>query len=122
HDSEARRRARAAGSRRRRLAGRVGPRPRALRLGPRQLHRNPHGRSGSLPAAAAARANARQRAEGARRAVPLARRGMAAMNNRNGAEPKKLKGKKYEKELTRLQAKLCSLQEYVKEKGGGVVV
>ena len=30
---------------------------------------------------------------------------------------KKLKRKDFEKELLRLQAKLCVLQEYVKEKG-----
>jgi polyphosphate kinase 2 len=34
----------------------------------------------------------------------------------------KLKAKKYEKELRRLQGKLCSLQEWVKEKGLRVIV
>ena len=36
--------------------------------------------------------------------------------------PKKLKTKKYEKELSRLQAKLCILQEWVKHKGLKVCV
>ena len=36
--------------------------------------------------------------------------------------PKKLKTKKYEKELMRLQAKLCILQEYVKAKGLRAIV
>ncbi len=38
------------------------------------------------------------------------------------AKTKKLKGKKYVKELARLQAKLCVLQEWVKEKGLRVIV
>jgi len=37
-------------------------------------------------------------------------------------EPKRLKRKKYEEELRRLQAKLCTLQEWVKAKGLRVVV
>jgi polyphosphate kinase len=37
-------------------------------------------------------------------------------------EPKKMKRKKFEKELTRLQAKLCILQDWVKEKGLRVIV
>jgi len=43
------------------------------------------------------------------------------MANDNGT-PKKLKTKKYEKELARLQAKLCNLQEWVKAKGLRVIV
>jgi polyphosphate kinase len=45
-------------------------------------------------------------------------------HSRNGAnpEPKKLKNKKYLKELERLQAKLCVLQEWVKAKGLRVIV
>src|SRR4051812_12333394 len=42
--------------------------------------------------------------------------------NGNGKERKKLKDKQYLKELTRLQGKLCALQEYVKEKGLRVIV
>ena len=38
------------------------------------------------------------------------------------AETKKLKRKQFEKELLRLQAKLCVLQDYVKEKGLRVIV
>jgi polyphosphate kinase len=38
------------------------------------------------------------------------------------AEPKKMKQKKFEKELVRLQAKLCALQDWVKEKGLKVIV
>src|SRR5215471_2388454 len=34
-----------------------------------------------------------------------------------GEEPKKMKGKKYMKELRKLQAELCKLQEWVKHKG-----
>lgn len=37
-------------------------------------------------------------------------------------EAKKLKGKKYEKELRRLQAELCHLQEWVKHKGLRVII
>jgi polyphosphate kinase 2 len=37
-------------------------------------------------------------------------------------QPKKLKNKKYLKELTRLQAELCILQDWVKEKGLRVIV
>jgi polyphosphate kinase len=37
-------------------------------------------------------------------------------------EPKKMKRKAFEKELTRLQAKLCILQDWVKEKGLRVIV
>jgi polyphosphate kinase 2 len=37
-------------------------------------------------------------------------------------EPKPMKRKKYEKELTRLQGKLCMLQDWVKEKGLRVIV
>src|SRR5947209_1203478 len=38
------------------------------------------------------------------------------------AEEKKLKRKRYEKELRRLQAELCKLQEWVKHKGLRVIV
>ncbi len=38
------------------------------------------------------------------------------------SEEKKLKSKKYEKELTRLQGKLCMLQEWVKEKGVRAII
>ena len=42
---------------------------------------------------------------------------------KNGSEkPKKLKSKTYEKELLRLQEKLCLLQEWVKHKGLRVVI
>jgi polyphosphate kinase len=37
-------------------------------------------------------------------------------------DDKKLKGKKYDKELRRLQEKLCMLQEWVKEKGLRVII
>ena len=37
-------------------------------------------------------------------------------------EPKKLKNKQYEKELRKLQAELCMLQEWVKHKGLRVIV
>lgn len=37
-------------------------------------------------------------------------------------EPKKLKRKKYEKELRRLQAELCYLQDWVKQTGQRVIV
>jgi polyphosphate kinase len=37
-------------------------------------------------------------------------------------EPKKLKTKKYEKQLRKLQVELCHLQEWVKHKGLRVIV
>ncbi len=40
----------------------------------------------------------------------------------NSGEAKKLKRKKYEKELRRLQAQLCKLQDWVKHKGLRVIV
>jgi polyphosphate kinase 2 len=40
----------------------------------------------------------------------------------DGADGKKLKTKKYEKELRRLQAELCILQDWVKEKGLRIMV
>jgi polyphosphate kinase len=40
----------------------------------------------------------------------------------NGKKSKKLKNKKYEKELRKLQAKLCHLQEWVKHKGLRVII
>src|SRR5262245_3505858 len=45
-----------------------------------------------------------------------------AMKNENNNEKQKLTGKQYEKELRRLQAELCHLQEWVKAKGLRVVV
>lgn len=44
-----------------------------------------------------------------------------AKNKKNGSE-KRLKGKQYEKELRRLQAELCKLQDWVKYKGLRVMV
>jgi len=45
------------------------------------------------------------------------------MSHNNGSNnDQKLKKKKFEKELTRLQGKLCILQDYVKEKGMRVIV
>src|SRR6266576_3252622 len=46
---------------------------------------------------------------------------MAAVNE-DRKRPGKLKLKKYEKELTRLQGKLCDLQEWVKAEGLRVIV
>ena len=59
-------------------AGRGRSGPLALRFGPRQLHRDPDRRPGSLPAAAAARRDARRRAARPRRALPRAGRRLAA--------------------------------------------
>jgi polyphosphate kinase 2 len=42
--------------------------------------------------------------------------------NSNSGEPKKLKAKKYEKELRKLQAELCALQDWVKHKGLRVII
>src|SRR4051812_20917182 len=39
----------------------------------------------------------------------------------NGSD-KKLKRKKYEKELRKLQAELCALQDWVKEKGLRIII
>jgi len=43
-------------------------------------------------------------------------------NRQNNGEAKGLKRKRYEKELRRLQAKLCKLQDWVKYKGLRVMV
>ena len=43
-------------------------------------------------------------------------------NHANPDKPKKLKAKKYEKELRKLQAELCKLQEWVKYKGLRVII
>ena len=45
---------------------------------------------------------------------------MSKETNANGAE--KLKGKKYVKELRKLQGELCQLQEWVKHKGLRVII
>jgi polyphosphate kinase 2 len=46
-----------------------------------------------------------------------------ATNKKSKAEPgKKLKAKKYEKELRKLQAELCRLQDWVKHKGLRVII
>jgi polyphosphate kinase len=47
---------------------------------------------------------------------------MSKKNKRPNGETKKLKRKEYEKELRRLQAKLCHLQAWVKHKGLRVIV
>src|SRR6187455_946704 len=44
------------------------------------------------------------------------------MQNENKNNGQKLKTKKYEKELRKLQARLCKLQDWVKFKGLGVIV
>jgi polyphosphate kinase 2 len=49
----------------------------------------------------------------------------ARKDDENGKKPqksKKLKSKEYEKELVRLQGKLCALQEWVKAKGKRVII
>src|SRR4051812_46074449 len=43
-------------------------------------------------------------------------------NGKAKSDNGKLKGKKYEKELRKLQAKLCHLQDWVKETGARVIV
>lgn len=50
------------------------------------------------------------------------RRSRAEGGNGSAHDDRKLKGKKYEKELRRLQAELCHLQEWVKHKGLRVIV
>src|SRR5947208_3200537 len=47
---------------------------------------------------------------------------MAKTEDKNGNGESKLKRKKYEKELRRLQAELCRLQEWVKHKGLRIVI
>ncbi len=47
---------------------------------------------------------------------------MASTDDKNDGKNGKMKRKKYEKELTRLQGKLCVLQDWVKEKGLRVIV
>ena len=62
------------------LAGRFRSVARALRFRPRQLHRNPDRRPGPVRTAAPAGADARRRASRAGRAVPNARRRLAAVD------------------------------------------
>src|SRR5438093_3005758 len=47
---------------------------------------------------------------------------MAKTEDKNGNGESKLKRKKYEKELRRLQAELCRLQEWVKHKGLRIMI
>jgi polyphosphate kinase 2 len=47
---------------------------------------------------------------------------MSTKNKDHDGEPEKLKTKQYEKELRRLQAELCKLQEWVKYKGLRVII
>ena len=47
---------------------------------------------------------------------------MGKKDDRKAERPEKLSGKKYEKELRKLQAELCKLQDWVKEKGLRVIV
>lgn len=47
---------------------------------------------------------------------------MSKKEREKSDQPKKLSSKKYEKELRRLQAELCKLQDWVKEKGLRVIV
>src|SRR5437870_5899193 len=47
---------------------------------------------------------------------------MAKTEDKNGNGESKLKRKKYEKELRRLQAELCRLQEWVKAKGLRIMI
>src|SRR6185436_1836869 len=39
-----------------------------------------------------------------------------------GGGPKRLKGKRYEKELRKLQERLCMLQDWVKKKGLRIII
>ena len=43
-------------------------------------------------------------------------------NGRDKSGPKKMKRKTYEKELRKLQVRLCQLQDWVKEKGLRVII
>src|SRR5512143_1434751 len=45
-----------------------------------------------------------------------------AMSKKNQDEPRQLKRKQYEKELRKLQAELCKLQDWVKHKGLRVII
>src|SRR5881397_3049882 len=47
---------------------------------------------------------------------------MAKTEDKNGNGESKLKRKKYKKELRRLQAELCRLQEWVKHKGLRIII
>src|SRR5215203_5769467 len=47
---------------------------------------------------------------------------MSKENEQSDASAKKLKNKKYDKELRRLQAELCKLQEWIKHKGLRVII
>src|SRR3982751_6702280 len=47
---------------------------------------------------------------------------MSKKHQTNDAEPEKLKNKEYTKEMRKLQAELCHLQEWVKHKGLRVII
>src|SRR5512137_393609 len=47
---------------------------------------------------------------------------MSKKDKKTNGEPKKLKAKKYEKQLRKLQAELCHLQDWVKHKGLRVII
>src|SRR5438045_4853976 len=47
---------------------------------------------------------------------------MSKQDKSKNAEPEKLKNKQYTKELRKLQAELCHLQEWVKHKGLRVIL
>src|SRR5204863_4995543 len=109
--------------------GRGRPGACAVRVRSGQLHRDPERRPGIISTAAAARADARRRAAGSRGALPRPRRRVAAqaLTTSQTVTPmetdhENMKRKTYEKELVRLQGKLCILQHYVKEKGLRVII
>src|SRR5512137_2696074 len=47
---------------------------------------------------------------------------MSKKDKKTNGEPKKLKAKKYEKQLRKLQAELCRLQDWFKHKGLRVII
>src|SRR6266446_5649854 len=65
-----------------------------------------------------------QKSRAARRRQPVqnSHRRKAMKKNAKSGEQKKMKGKKYLKELRKLQGELCKLQEWVKHKGLRVII
>ena len=111
-----------------RAAGRLRPVARALRFGPGQLHRDPDRRPG--PVRSSSCCWRRRAAPSCGRARSCTARSAAAGSRRRADDETMASDKieeteatrSIEKELLRLQGKLCVLQEWVKAKGLRVIV
>src|SRR5262249_46711334 len=77
---------------------------------------------GADPAVQGARRGLAGSAGGFRRSRGRARRGGAMKKSKEEKSDGRMKNRKYEKELRKLQAKLCHLQEWVKQSGQRVMI